>query len=46
MHREQMITGSVDVTWIFTQSLFMAFNTVLWSLSYPEIRREHPIEEV
>lgn len=46
MHREQMITGSVDVTWIFTQSLFMAFNTVLWSLSYPEIRKEHPIEEV
>lgn len=46
MHREQMITGSVDVTWIFTQSLFMAFNTVLWSLSYPEIRKEHPVEEV
>ncbi|KAJ5949496.1 hypothetical protein N7454_001080 [Penicillium verhagenii] len=46
MHKEQMVTGSVDLTWIFTQSLFMALNTVLWTLSYPEIRKEHPIEEV
>ena len=46
MHKEQMVTGSVDLTWIFTQSLFMAFNTVLWTLSYPEIRKDHPIEEV
>ncbi|KAK1149299.1 hypothetical protein N8T08_006521 [Aspergillus melleus] len=46
MQREQIATGSVDLTWIFTQSLFMALNTVLWSLSYPEIRREHSIEEV
>lgn len=40
--REQLI----DVTWIFTQAIFMALNTVLWSLSYPEIRTLHPIEEV
>lgn len=46
MHREQTITGSVDLTWIFTQSVFMVFNTVLWTLSYPEIRKEHPMEEV
>lgn len=46
MHKEQMVTGSVDFTWIFTQSLFMALNTVLWSLSYPEIRKEHAVEEV
>lgn len=46
MQREQIATGSVDLTWIFTQSLFMALNTILWSLSYPDIRREHPIEEV
>jgi len=46
MHKEQTITGSVDLTWIFTQSLFMVVNTVLWTLSYPEIRKEHPIEEV
>ncbi|PLB38784.1 putative C6 transcription factor [Aspergillus candidus] len=46
MQREQLQTQSVDLTWIFTQSLFMALNTILWSLSYPDIRREHPIEEV
>ncbi|PYI18397.1 C6 transcription factor [Aspergillus japonicus CBS 114.51] len=46
MHKEQVATGSVDLTWIFTQSLFMALNTILWSLSYPDIRREHPIDEV
>ncbi|XRM39567.1 hypothetical protein ABZX51_002917 [Aspergillus tubingensis] len=46
MQREQIATGSVDLTWIFTQSLFMALNTILWSLSYPDIRREHPIDEV
>ncbi|OJJ40476.1 hypothetical protein ASPWEDRAFT_22649 [Aspergillus wentii DTO 134E9] len=46
MQREQVITGSVDLTWIFTQSLFMALNTILWSLSYPEIRQNHPIDEV
>ncbi|KAJ9194219.1 transcriptional regulator family: Fungal Specific TF [Paecilomyces variotii] len=46
MHREQIATGSVDLTWIFTQSLFMALNTILWSLSYPEIRQEHPLDEV
>lgn len=46
MHHEQTLTGSVDLTWIFTQSLFMVFNIVLWTLSYPEIRKEHPIDEV
>lgn len=45
MHREQIATRSVDLTWIFTQSLFMALNTILWSFSYPEIRKEHPVDE-
>lgn len=42
MQREQIRTSSVDLTWIFTQSLFMALNAILWSLSYPEIRQEYP----
>ncbi|KKK16215.1 hypothetical protein P175DRAFT_0444367 [Aspergillus ochraceoroseus IBT 24754] len=46
MQREQIATGSVDLTWIFTQSLFMALNTILWSLSYPDIRKEHPLDQV
>ncbi|KAF2263313.1 hypothetical protein CC78DRAFT_283708 [Lojkania enalia] len=46
MHRKQIETGSVDLTWIFTQSIFMVINTMLWSLSYSEIRRLHGREEV
>ncbi|KAL8869159.1 MAG: hypothetical protein Q9174_004477 [Haloplaca sp. 1 TL-2023] len=41
MHRNQVATKSVDLSWIWTQSAFMALNTILWALSYPEIRREH-----
>ena len=46
MQREQIATSSVDLTWIFTQSLFMALNAILWALSYPEIRREYPKEKI
>jgi len=46
VQRKQISTKSVDLTWIFTQSLFMALNTLLWALSYPEIRRTHPKSEV
>ena len=46
MQREQIATNSVDLTWIFTQSLFMALNTVLWALSYRTLREEHPKTEV
>ncbi|SLM35384.1 fungal specific transcription factor domain-containing protein [Lasallia pustulata] len=46
MQRKQIRTKSVDLTWVFTQSLFMALNTVLWTLSYPDIRKEHPRMEV
>lgn len=46
MQRRQIATRSVELTWIFTQSLFMNLNTMLWTLSYCEIRRLHPREEV
>lgn len=46
MQINQIETKSIDLTWIFTQSLFMALNTVLWALSYKEIRDEHPLDEV
>ncbi|KAL8839403.1 MAG: hypothetical protein Q9170_001742 [Blastenia crenularia] len=41
MHRNQVATKSVDLSWIWTQSIFMVLNTMLWAISYPEIRREH-----
>ena len=46
MQRRQIALRSIDLTWAFTQSLFMALNAILWALSYPEIRREHPKAEV
>ncbi|KAL9597273.1 MAG: hypothetical protein Q9219_005254 [cf. Caloplaca sp. 3 TL-2023] len=41
MHRNQVATKSVDLSWIWTQSTFMVLNTILWAISYPEIRQEH-----
>lgn len=46
MQRRQIASKSIDLTWAFTQSLFMALNAILWALSYPDIRREHPRAEV
>ncbi|KAF2010238.1 hypothetical protein BU24DRAFT_73473 [Aaosphaeria arxii CBS 175.79] len=46
MTRKQIETKSVDMTWIFTQAIFMAINTLLWTLSYSEVRRAHSREDV
>ena len=46
LQRRQIADKSVDITWILVASLFMALNTVLWSISYPEVRRAHPKSEV
>ncbi|KAF2862750.1 hypothetical protein K470DRAFT_212385, partial [Piedraia hortae CBS 480.64] len=42
LQQKQMESGVIDVTWIFTQAIFMAINTMLWSLSYDEVRRKNP----
>lgn len=46
MSKRQIDTKIVDVTWIFVQSIFMCINTMLWTLSYQEVRRLHSREEV
>jgi len=46
MQDRQMDNPSVDITWIFLQSLFMAVNTILWTISYPEVRTLHSKEEL
>jgi hypothetical protein len=46
MTMKQIETKSVDVTWIFTQAIFMCINTMLWTLSYSEVRKQHSREEV
>lgn len=46
MQRDQIAGKTVELTWIFTQSIFMAINTILWTLSYYEIRQENSREDV
>ncbi|RDL41910.1 Zn2 DNA-binding protein [Venustampulla echinocandica] len=43
---KQMETGLVDITWIFLLAVFQSLNTVLWSISYPEVRAYNPKVEV
>ncbi len=43
---KQMETAMVDITWIFVLTLFQAINTILWSISYSEVRALHPKEEL
>lgn len=46
VQREQIAHKNVDLTWIFTQAIFMAMNTMLWSLSYVEVRRKYSRQTV
>ena len=41
-----METALVDITWIFLLAVFMAVNTILWTISYPEVRALHDKEEL
>ncbi|KAK6591963.1 fungal specific transcription factor domain-containing protein [Botrytis cinerea] len=43
---DQIKTAMIDLTWPFLLSLFMAINTVLWSISYSEVRALHTKEEL
>ncbi|KAM7201679.1 Fungal specific transcription factor domain containing protein [Rhypophila sp. PSN 637] len=43
---EQVKKSAVDVTWIFLLTVYMSLNTLLWTLSYPEVRSKHAREEV
>ncbi|TQS36866.1 hypothetical protein Golomagni_02675 [Golovinomyces magnicellulatus] len=42
----QMKTAMVDITWVFVLTIFQALNTILWTISYPEIRAKHPRKEL
>jgi len=46
LQREQIALGNVDLTWIFTQAIFMAINALLWSLSFAEVRKQNPRQDV
>jgi hypothetical protein len=46
LQKKQVEAQLIDITWIFTQAINMALNTVLWSISYPGVRQAHSIDEV
>lgn len=46
MQRNQIDTGSVDLTWPFVIVLFQNINAMLWCVSYPEVRELYPREDV
>lgn len=46
LQKRQVEAQLIDITWIFTQAINMALNTVLWSISYIRVRQLHPLEEV
>ncbi|RXG44242.1 hypothetical protein VDGE_03482 [Verticillium dahliae] len=46
LSKQQMEKAAVDITWIFLLTLFMALNTMLWAVSYSEVRQAHSREEV
>ncbi|KAK3938719.1 fungal-specific transcription factor domain-containing protein [Diplogelasinospora grovesii] len=46
LSNEQMKRRSVDLTWVFLLTIYMSLNTILWSISYPEVRARHSREEV
>ncbi|KAF5495391.1 Positive regulator of purine utilization [Colletotrichum siamense] len=46
LSKQQMEKAAVDITWVFLLNLYMSLNTLLWTISYPEIRQAHTREEV
>ncbi|KAM0489053.1 hypothetical protein ACHAP7_000107 [Fusarium lateritium] len=45
LNAKQMENG-VDVTWVFLLTVNMSLNTLLWTVSYPEVRQAHSRDEV
>lgn len=41
----QVKRGSVDLTWVFLLVIYMVLNTLLWTISYPEVRAKYPRDQ-
>ena len=41
----QVRNHTIDITWVFLLTIFMSLNTILWSVSYPEVREKHSRDE-
>lgn len=42
----QVENNVIDITWVFLLTVNMSLNTLLWTVSYPDVRQAHPREEV
>ncbi|KAJ4300582.1 hypothetical protein N0V88_003261 [Collariella sp. IMI 366227] len=42
----QIQQGTADITWESLLTVYAALNALLWSISYPEVRTEHPKDGV
>ncbi|KAJ6788016.1 hypothetical protein PWT90_01128 [Aphanocladium album] len=45
LSKKQIDTSAMDSTWIFLLNLSTSLNTLLWSISYPDVRQAHTREE-
>jgi hypothetical protein len=43
---QQVKKSAVDVTWVLLLTIYMSLNTILWSISYKEVRDAHPRQEL
>lgn len=43
---QQVRKAAIDITWVFLLTLYMSLNTLLWSLTYSEVRAACPRENV
>ncbi|OIW31639.1 hypothetical protein CONLIGDRAFT_572141 [Coniochaeta ligniaria NRRL 30616] len=43
---QQVRKAAIDITWVFLLTLYMSLNTLLWSLTYSEVREARPRDEV
>jgi hypothetical protein len=43
---KQVEKAAIDITWVFLLTLYMALNTILWTMSYSEVRQAHVKDEV
>lgn len=46
LSNQQVKKSAVDITWIFVLTLTMSLNVLLWTISYREVRDEHPKHKV
>jgi len=43
---QQVANGAIDLTYIFLLTIYMSLNTLLWAISYPEVREKHARKDV